>query len=328
MNDHSSPADPNVRYFSVPLLQLSAEREFPGNVYLCLNHKMVKYRNRGDKLDAESFNKLVFNHVKIVFIEDSDREAFDKWLAEGNSQDQSEALLIAENPEAGPIIEAIQEQRRAMMDIFESPREDGAIKGAIDTSKRMVTEFLRKPFALSNVQALQKYSKGCVDHSVNVSMLCVFLGLKMGYSHQLILENLALGGLFHDLGKTEVSPNADDSPMTGEDDPAMREHPKLGAELIEKRKEFNNEVRMIIAQHHEYLDGTGYPAGLKGLAVYDLARLVGIANVYDNLISESQAPTMKERVSEALDRLESDFEGKFDPKKLEKVIKILRYSFV
>ena len=67
--DSSSPSESPFKYTSLPLLSLSADRPFPGNIYLCLQHKMVRYRNEGDQLDAAAFNKLVYNHVKLVFIE-------------------------------------------------------------------------------------------------------------------------------------------------------------------------------------------------------------------------------------------------------------------
>jgi putative nucleotidyltransferase with HDIG domain len=327
MGDTPETSDKRPTYVSLPLLDLSAERDFPGDLYLCLHHKIVKFRNKGDKLDAAAFNKLVYNHVKVVFIEERDREAFTKWIGTNEEEEKAEIVKNEPSPEAQPIIEAAAEQRRVMMDIFESPKDDRQVKMAVDTSKKMVSEFLRKPFAINNIQAIQKYSKGCVDHSVNVAVLSVFLGLRMGYSHQLILENLAMGGLFHDIGKILIEPKDEES-FNEEGDPALQQHPKLGAEMMEENRDIPNEVRMIVAQHHEYLDGTGYPNKLRGLAIYDLARLVAIANLYDNMISESTLPTMKERANEALDRLERNYEGKLDPKKLEKILKIIRYSFL
>lgn len=334
--DESTPAEgtppegtgaPMPAFFlSWPVLQLSAERPLPGPLYLCLRHKLVRWRDRADSLDGEQYNKLVFNRVKYVFIDEADKPAFESWSSANVSEDAS-TVLGAENPEAKPIVEATHEQRRAMMDIFESPKDDKAVKAAIDTSKKVVTEFLKKPFAVNNIQAIQKYAKGALDHSVNVSVLSVFLGLRMGYSHQIILENLALGGLFHDVGKVLVEKKGD--ALMSDEDPAMQQHPKLGKEMLEKSKEkISNEVKMIVAQHHELLDGTGFPAKLKGLAVYDLARLVAISNTYDNLVSKSKLATLKERATEALDQLEKNYEGKLDPKKLEKAVKILRYSIL
>jgi putative nucleotidyltransferase with HDIG domain len=325
-----SSNDSKITYISMPLLSLSADRELPGNLYLCLSHRLVKYRNKADKLSADAFNKMVYSHVKTVFVEETDRDAYRQWIEANAKEDEVVPEKVGNKKEAGPIIEAVGLQRRAMMDIFESPKDDRTVKAAIGTSKQMVSEMLRKPFAVNNIQALQKYSKGAVDHSVNVSILSVFLGLRLGYSHQVILENLALGGLFHDIGKSMVQSTGSDSDfsMSGEDDPAMQQHPKLAADFLDQKRDFPNEVRMIVAQHHEFLDGTGYPAKLRGLAIYDLARIVTIANIYDNLISTSLGETMKDKAAEAIGALERDYEGKLDPKKLEKVVKVLRYSFL
>lgn len=328
-NSSENGGNPKTTYISLPLLNLSSERGFPGDLYLCLRHKMVKYRNKGDKVSADDFNKLVFNHVRYVFLNEHERVEWEQWVENAEEFDAKfnpEAVRVAESSEAKPIVEAVKEQRRAMMDVFEGPREDRQVKAAIDTSRKLVTEFLRKPFAINNIQALQKYGKGTIDHAVNVSVLSVFLGLRLGYSHQIILENLAIGGLFHDVGKIMIEPTNEG--VTEEDEATMQKHPLLGQNLLEKVREVQNEVLMIVAQHHEFLDGTGYPAKLRGLAIYDLARLVGIANLYDGFISQSVLPTLKERAAEALDRLENDYEGRLDPRKLEKVLKILRYSFV
>jgi putative nucleotidyltransferase with HDIG domain len=312
-------------YITIPLLDLCADQELPGALYLCLHHKMVRYRNAGDSLDVNSFNKLVYNHVRYLFIEETDRKAFDGLIEQISARDSTVEAKEA-TPDAAEIIDAAQLQRRAMMDIFEAPRDDKAVKQAVEVSKKLVTEFLRKPFAVNNISALQKYSRGAVDHSVNVSVLSVFLGLRMGYTHQIILENLAMGALFHDIGKMLVEGKGDT--LLSDDDPAMQQHPKLGQEILEQNDEIANEVRLIVTQHHEFLDGSGYPAKLKGLAIYDLARLVSIANIYDNLITQSKGATMKERQLEAVDRLEKDYNDKLDPKKVEKVVKILRYSFL
>ncbi|MBI2606063.1 MAG: HD domain-containing protein [Deltaproteobacteria bacterium] len=321
------PHAPKVTYVSLNLMDLSAEKPFPGPLYLYIGHKLVRYRNKDDALDSDGLDKLLFNHLRYVFIEDGDRAAFEKWVIANDAAAKSETAAGA-TPEAKEIVESVEAQRRAMLDIFSSARGEPQVKHAIETSKRLVHEFLKKPFAVNNLQALQRYSKGAVDHSVNVSALSVFLGLRLGYSHQLILENLAMGGLFHDIGKMLVERKGD--AMMSDDDPAMQEHPHLGKMLLEKLKDkISNEVLMIVAQHHEYLDGSGFPAQIRGLAVYDLARIVTIANVYDNLVSKSTGKTMRERQEGAMAKLESSaYEGKLDPKKLEKSIKILKYSLI
>jgi putative nucleotidyltransferase with HDIG domain len=290
---------------------------------------MVRYRKKGEKLSAADFNKLLYSHVKVVFVDEHDRTAFKEWVAQNAAADvEKSAGLPAPGKDAAKIVLATTEQRRAAMDLFSSPSDDQQVIAAVEASKKVVGSFLSSPYAVNHILTLQHYSKGVADHSMNVSVLSVFLGMRMGYSHQPTLENLALGGLFHDVGKVAAEAKPDIMNVHGDDEAAVQRHPMLGTKYLDKFREIPNEVRMIVGQHHEYLNGTGYHLGLKGMAIYDLARVVTIANVYDNLISNSLAPMLKERARDAVERLESLYRNKLDPKKLEKAVKILRYSFL
>ena len=80
---------------------------------------------------------------------------------------------------------------------------------------------------------------------------------------------------------------------------------------------------MIVAQHHECHDGSGFPKKLRGSAIYDLARIVSIANVFDELVGDGQG-TLIERQKVAIRQLDEFLYKKFDPQKLEKTLKILR----
>ena len=103
----------------------------------------------------------------------------------------------------------------------------------------------------------------------------------------------------------------------------MQVHPAYGLQMLEAQSRVPNEVKMIVAQHHEYNDGTGFPKKLRGSAIYDLARIVGIANVFDELVSDGTG-TLLERQRAAIHQLDQVLYKKFDPQKLEKSLKILK----
>src|SRR6185295_20003436 len=116
----------------------------------------------------------------------------------------------------------------------------------------------------------------------------------------LILQHIGLGALLHDIGKTKVSWQESDSKE--ETERKNKEHPALGLQLIDSQT-VSNEAKMIIAQHHENWDGTGFPAKMKGAAIYDLARIVSIANVFDELVGDGHG-TLAERQKTALKQLD------------------------
>ena len=312
-------------FLSWPVVHLATKVPLPGAVFLCISHRMVRYKNAGDDLSTEEFDKLIYNRVRYLFINEADKAAFAEW-SKVNEKKEAEEAHPALEPDQVSVVESTEDLRRTALDLFANPTGDDPSKAAINMAKKMVTEFLKKPYVVNNVTALQRYGKGVVDHSVNVSVLSVFLGLRMGYSSQVILEHLAVGGLMHDIGKSLMGQGSEK--IVDADDAAYEQHPQLGKSALEANKQIledvSNEARMIVVQHHEYLDGSGFPSKLRGLAIYDLARLVSIANVFDNLVSESDAPTVKERMEDALETLERDYQAKLDPKKLEKAIKVIK----
>ena len=162
---------------------------------------------------------------------------------------------------------------------------------------------MKFPFAVSTLAQLQNYSRGMVDHSVNVSVLSVYLAMQMGYSHTVILQHVGMGGLLHDIGKTQVQLKDDDDATVM--DMKLRAHPEAGLKLIESQQKVPNEVKMIIAQHHECYDGTGFPKKMRGARFYDLARIVSIANVFDELVGDGRArwPSGSARRSTASTRI-------------------------
>lgn len=328
---------------SWPTLRLLASQPLPGDLFLCLRHKLVKYKSQGDELSPAEFDKLLFNQVRTVFIPEERKLEFLLWAENNDIKDLKkqtpEEILAgvkkvsrpAEVPEAeAPIRGAVLDLRKSVFSLFEAHAKQEAIKFSLQRSRELVTAFLDKPFVINNVASLHKFGKGAIDHAVNVSVTSIFVGLRLGYTSQVILEHLAIGGLLHDIGKTALSVKAEG--LIQEDDPEWLEHPNIGRDLLEgmnrNAREIPSEVLMIVAQHHEFLDGTGFPKGMKGLAIYDLARIVAITNIFDNLMSKSAHKDPQQKALEALKELENQYRDKarLDDRKLEKVIKALRIS--
>ncbi|MBP2662538.1 MAG: hypothetical protein H6Q71_486 [Firmicutes bacterium] len=126
-----------------------------------------------------------------------------------------------------------------------------------------------------NVQVRQP-NEDEIDHAINVCLLVVATGLYIKLPRPVLMD-LALGALFHDLGKM-VMPVNDGLTV----DPGCL-HPIYGQQLLLKNKA-GAIISRIAAEHHERYDGQGYPSGLAGKEIHPLSRLVAIANYFDNMI--------------------------------------------
>lgn len=306
----------NQSFVTVDIRDILVGEPLPVALYIYIDFRFITFRGAGDVIDRAAFDRLQFRKVKNLFIVDEDRDAFKAWL----KSREAEGVL----PEAvrkssfGKIRDHVH---RKMLDIFLSKHPDKIVREALNSSKKLVNEVMRFPFTSKSLSQLQTFSQGTVDHSVNVSVLATYLAMQMGYSHRLILQHVGMGALLHDIGKSLIEITDDDSPA--EAALKMRAHPTVGLKMLEAQPSVPKEVKLIVEQHHEAHDGSGYPKGLRGNAIYDLARIVGISNRFDGLVADGKG-TLVERQRKAIYQLDQIHYRQFDPVKLDKALKILR----
>ncbi|EXX88463.1 hypothetical protein BG53_00380 [Paenibacillus darwinianus] len=117
-------------------------------------------------------------------------------------------------------------------------------------------------------------------HAMNVCLISTLIGINMGMNYSQ-LKDLAIGALLHDVGKNgQAQASIGDEPKD-----VKRHHTWRGYELLKNKREFSLLTAHIALQHHERVDGRGLPRGLTGDAIHLFAKIVAVANKYDNLIN-------------------------------------------
>ena len=125
------------------------------------------------------------------------------------------------------------------------------------------------------------------EHTRRVGALAVEVGERLGLSAAR-LRDLAIGGLLHDVGKLSV-PTAilrKPGPLDDDEFDVVKQHPQRGKELLAELGGFDDSVTHLVLDHHERLDGSGYPNGLTGDALDLETRILTVCDVYDALVSE------------------------------------------
>jgi HD-GYP domain-containing protein (c-di-GMP phosphodiesterase class II) len=124
-------------------------------------------------------------------------------------------------------------------------------------------------------------------HTRRVAMRSVQVGEQLGLSAGR-LRSLAIGGLLHDMGKLSVATSIlqKPGPLTDDEYAAVQEHPEAGARLVEQLGGFPREVARLVRDHHERLDGSGYPRGLRESEIDLETRILSVCDVYDALLSK------------------------------------------
>lgn len=134
---------------------------------------------------------------------------------------------------------------------------------------------------LAEVQTTDNYT---FQHSLNVTLYTLALASKLGYLERQLIE-IGIGAILHDVGKCFV-PLAilnKAGKLSDEEFTLIKEHTTNGFNMIRKIPEISLLSAHCAYQHHERLDGSGYPRGLKGDEIHEYSKIIAIADVYDAL---------------------------------------------
>lgn len=211
--------------------------------------------------------------------------------------------------------ELYQELVMAMTSIFQRTRfahkvPTGAVIGRLD-----------KIEALANTVGVLSQLKNAGNskeeytyrHSVNVAVLSALLGKWLGLERP-VVGDLMLAGALHDIGKSQVPLEILNKPgdLTSFEMQDMKQHTILGYQLLKDCETLPKLLRLWILQHHERLDGSGYPYGYQGSKVSYHAQIIAVADIYDAMTSSRvyrDADTPLKVISE----LSAEMFGKLDP---------------
>lgn len=159
-------------------------------------------------------------------------------------------------------------------------------------------------------------------HGVNVTVMALLLGKAMGMAREDLLD-LGLGAMLHDMGKLDIPDRVRwrSDQFTTAELSAYQEHVALGVSLGRKM-ELPAQVLLLIGQHHELADGSGFPLRLNAERMTRLARVLALVNRYDNLCNPPN-PSVALTPHEALSLIFAQLKHKFEAQALSAFIKMM-----
>lgn len=160
------------------------------------------------------------------------------------------------------------------------------------------------------------------DHGARVQHYSVIIAKKIKLSTDRI-ENIFFASLFHDIGKIEVPDYILNKPgkLTDKEMEHIKKHPIAGMEMVNDT--YYEDLSRIILQHHEWMNGKGYPNGIKSDKICIEAKIIAVADAYDALTTD-RSYRKGFTNQKALEILESESGWKYDPYILEKLVEVLK----
>ena len=212
-------------------------------------------------------------------------------------------------------------QKKILHDITQDKAID--LESVQESTDAIVDSIFRNQDALSCMSRLRVKDDYLVEHSLNVSILMTIFCKHMKIERK-TMEDLALGAFLHDIGKTLIPDKVLQKPgkFTDEEYAIMKTHVMLGVKILEDTPNIPETSMMVVKEHHERLDGKGYPYGLTAGQISQYSRMIAIADCYDAMTAERVYKAGMHPIK-AFKILISESPSAFDKKLVEQFIQCL-----
>ncbi|MHC4398756.1 MAG: HD-GYP domain-containing protein [Planctomycetota bacterium] len=267
---------------------------------------VVMFRERSYPLEGGELDRLTDAGVETLYIPVAAHEAYRTYLRDSvihndqlTPQQRYKVLRIA--------------NRAVFQAVFRRGNIDEMVELAEEIGHQMVDLVCDQNLVLSNLLPLMAHDYYTYTHVTNVCTYCLALATTLGVSDQQDLLDVAEGALLHDLGKRMIPPAVLNHPgkLSDKQWAIVRRHPTDGFRDLCGRDDLSWGQLMMVYQHHERLDGKGYPVGLGGEEIHPWARICKVADVFDALTSDR--PYRKaEPVAQVLDFFTQRMGTEFD----------------
>lgn len=182
----------------------------------------------------------------------------------------------------------LNRSKRAVNRLFAEVRMGKAVNGGevLPLVEDVSSSVSRNPSALISIARIRSKDEYTYVHSVAVCALMINLGRQLGLDEG-VVRDLGVAGLLHDVGKVATPPEVLNKPgkLTDEEFVIMRSHPERGHEVLTRSEGVPEVALDVCLHHHERIDGSGYPHGLKGEEISLASRIASVCDVYDAISS-------------------------------------------
>ncbi|GFR36444.1 HD-GYP domain-containing protein [Thermobrachium celere] len=162
------------------------------------------------------------------------------------------------------------------------------VRNTLDTILNIVEYLLEnKDINSTYLLELKTFDNYTFIHSLNTCVLALFFGVNLNYTRNMLVD-LGMGALLHDIGKTKIPSDIlnKKGKLTPEEFEIMKKHTVYGYDIVKNINYLSERSRLVVLEHHERYDGSGYPMQLKGENISKFARIACISDVYDAIVSD------------------------------------------
>ncbi|MEE9555413.1 MAG: HD domain-containing phosphohydrolase [candidate division Zixibacteria bacterium] len=268
----------NFDEFTPVNLELLRLGKIPGfDLYIASPNGPVLYRQNDIEFTQENLEALLDNDVKYLYFKNDEEELYFEYIEKNLTH------IITDNnvpiiKKATVVYDTSAYLARQML---AEPESEGVVKRASDVLDKIITFTSHDDSTYKNIIQILPTDYYTHTHCANVATYSLALGREIGLTVDTGLWELTLGALLHDVGKAKVPPEILQKikPLNVLEVSIIKKHVEWGMDIVKNTSVVPYKSYPAIAQHHERLDGSGYPAGTTDINLF--GKVVAVADAFD-----------------------------------------------
>lgn len=236
------------------------------------------YREHSFPFERGDVDRLMRRGVTTLYIPDTGAASYQRYV--------HQEILSNTSLPPGQRFEALTAAgRMTFYEAFADGQVDRMIAFAEDLAGRVVDILCQREMVLFDLFRVMRHDHHTYTHVSNVCGYCLALAERAGVSDRDELASIGAGALLHDIGKRHVPRSLLNKPgrLTDPEREVIQRHPSVGFEELSPRQDLSWGQLMMVYQHHERLNGRGYPVRLQADEIHPWARLCAVVDVFDAL---------------------------------------------
>jgi HD-GYP domain-containing protein (c-di-GMP phosphodiesterase class II) len=284
ITSNQSAAIDVMDYLPIYLETLRIDSILDFDLFIRIGKEPLLYRSKNLPFTEKTRQKLLESRVTRLYVRPSEKGNYQRYI-EQNLNRIIEDEKVPEPKKAGIIYET---SKSLVQDVLANPTLSENIRRTKDLVTNTVQYILRGRDAFLNLVKITSFDYYTYTHSVNVCTFTIALAQRIGINDRRRLGELGVGALLHDVGKVKIPERIikKSASLSTAEFAVMKKHPGFGNEILKESDILLDESYIPVLQHHERMDGSGYPKGISENQIHDYGKLIAIADVFDALTTK------------------------------------------
>ncbi len=183
--------------------------------------------------------------------------------------------------------EVIERVGKGVQYLFDNTDAENLSEATNNVSNELIKVISDSDAVAVDINLIKVSDEYTFKHSVDVATMAMIIGKNYGLEQE-ELRQLCTAGLLHDLGKSKIPLEVLNKPgkLTDDEFALMKQHSLFGFKILKDRDDFPEGIKLGVLQHHEKMNGRGYPQGVTEDKIHKYAKIIAVADVYDALVTK------------------------------------------